>query len=145
MVLLTALVVVLRYGLGIGSVALQESIIYMHATLFMVGASYALSHDAHVRVDVFYRDWSITRKAWIDLLGTLFMLFPLSIFTLWASFSYVLASWSFWEASPEAGGLPAVFLLKSLILVMPVLLLLSGVVRLARSWSIIRTHEGVNT
>ncbi|MEL6189224.1 MAG: TRAP transporter small permease subunit, partial [Myxococcota bacterium] len=131
-------VVVLRYGLGVGSVALQETVAYMHASLFMIGASYALLHDAHVRVDVLYRGWSRRAQARVDLLGTLFLLVPFCVFAVVISAQYVAASWRLLEGSPEAGGLPGVFLVKTLIPVMAVLLLISGLARLGRCWLVLR-------
>lgn len=126
MVLLTFVVVLLRYGFAIGSVALQEAIVYLHATLFMLGVAYTLQRDAHVRVDLFYRRLSRRGQAWVDLLGTLVLLVPLCLFVLFSSFGYVSDAWAIREGSREAGGLPWVWLLKTLLLVMPVLVLLQG-------------------
>ncbi len=125
-VFITFLVVVLRYAFDIGSIALQESISYMHALVFMLGAAYTLKHEGHVRVDIFYRNWSSGRKAWVDLLGTLFLLYPVCLFILYSSWDYVLTSWSQHEQSGEAGGLAYVYLLKTTLLVMPLLLLIQG-------------------
>lgn len=133
MVIVTALVVFMRYVLGVGSVALQESVAYMHAALFMIGASYAVTHDAHVRVDVFYRGWSPRRRALVDLAGTLLFLIPFCGFIIWVSYGYVARSIAVWEGSPEAGGLPGVFLLKGLIPLMATLVALAGLARLGRS------------
>ena len=70
-VLVTFLVVILRYGFNFGSIALQESTSYFHAFVFMLGAAYTLKHDGHVRFDILYRIMNKTKKAWVDLLGTL--------------------------------------------------------------------------
>ena len=126
MVLLTFAVVVLRYAFDLGWISMQESITYLHATLFMLGAAYTLQQDAHVRVDIFYQRLSPRGKAWVDLLGTLFLLLPVCSFILWVSWDYVAESWHVREASREAGGLPGVYLLKTLILLLPALLLLQG-------------------
>lgn len=125
-VIVTFLVVILRYGFDIGSIALQESVSYFHAFVFMLGAAYTLKHDAHVRVDIFYRKMNETRKAWVDLLGTLFLLFPVCLFILFGSWDYVMTSWTQLEESGEAGGLAYVYILKTSLLVMPVLLILQG-------------------
>jgi len=125
-VLVTFTVVVLRYLFNSGSIALQESITYLHATLFMLGAAWTLKQDGHVRVDIFYSKQSPRRRAWTDLLGTLLLLFPVCGFILFSSLDYVAASWSVQEGSQEAGGLDAVFLLKTAIPVMAVLLMLQG-------------------
>lgn len=119
-------VVVLRYVFAVGSVALQEAIWYMHATLFLAGAGYALREDAHVRVDLFYRDMSPRKKALVDLLGTLFLLLPLTVAIVWLSWGYVLAAWRVREGSTEVSGLPFLFLLKSMIWVFAALVGLQG-------------------
>lgn len=133
MVLVTFLVVVLRYGFDSGSIALQESVTYMHATLFMLGAAYTLQRDGHVRVDIFYRRFSRRGRAWVDLLGTLVLLIPVAAFILASSWGYVAESWAVHEGSREAGGLPYVYLLKTLMVVMPLLLLLQGVIWVLRN------------
>ena len=126
MVLVTFLVVMLRYAFDLGWIAMQESVVYMHGFVFMLGAAYTLKHQGHVRVDIFYQRFSARSRAWVDLLGTLFLLFPVSIFIIWMGWEYVSDSWSVFEGSREAGGLPGVFLLKSLIIAMPVIMLLQG-------------------
>ena len=98
-VLVTFMVVVLRYVFDFGSIALQESISYLHAFVFMLGAAYTLKHDSHVRVDIFYRKMSMIKKAWVDLLGTLLLLFPVCLFILFSSWDYVFTSWSQFEES----------------------------------------------
>ncbi len=126
MVILTALVVLLRYWFDIGWIALQESISYLHSTVFMLGASYTLKHNEHVRVDIFYDRLSDTAKAWVDLSGHLFILIPVMVFIFWVSWPYVVSSWEIKEASQEAGGLPGIYLLKSLILLMSGLLIVQA-------------------
>ena len=133
MVLVTFLVVVLRYAFDIGSIALQESVTYMHATLFMLGAAYTLQQQGHVRVDIFYQRFSRRGRAWVDLLGTLVLLVPICLFVLASSWGYVTESWAVHEGSREAGGLPDVYLLKTLLIVMPILVLIQGLVWLLRN------------
>ena len=140
-VLVTFIVVVLRYAFDIGSIALQESISYMHAFVFMLGAAYTLKHDGHVRVDIFYRKMSTTKKAWVDLLGTLLLLFPVCLFILISSWDYVLTSWSLLEESGEAGGLAYVYILKTSLLIMPVLLMLQGTALSLKSFLLIKSKE----
>lgn len=132
MVLLTFAIVVLRYGFNLGWIWLQEGVTYLHATVFMVAAAWAFQTDDHVRVDIFYRGSSPRYKSMVNLAGTLLFLVPFSLFLIIIGWNYVVASWETMEASREAGGLPLVFLLKSLILVLPVLLLL-------QSWSTARS------
>lgn len=126
MVLVTFFVVVMRYAFSQGSIAVQESVTYMHASLFMIAIAYTLGRGGHVRVDIFYHRFSRRGRAWVDLLGTLLLLTPVCCLILWLGWDYVAQSWRVQESSREAGGLPGVYLLKTLILVMPVLLLVQG-------------------
>ena len=126
MVVVMTVIVLLRYGFSIGWIAMQESVIYMHACVFMLGAAYTLAKDEHVRVDIFYQKFSAKQKALVDLMGTLLCLLPVFGFLFYYSFEYVVSSWQLMEKSPEAGGIPAVYLLKSLLLVMPTLMILQG-------------------
>lgn len=133
MAIITALVVVLRYGFNIGSILGQESVIYMHGALFLLGAAYALKTGAHVRVDIFYRNFSPRAKAWVNSLGGIVFLMPLCTFIVISSWDYVGESWSMRETSPEPGGIPAVFLLKTLIPVAAINLALQGMAEILRS------------
>ncbi len=133
MVLVTFLVVVLRYLFDSGSIALQESVTYMYAILFMLGAAYTLQQNGHVRVDILYQRFSRRGRAWVDLFGTLLLLTPVSVFLLISSWGYVADAWSIREGSREAGGIPGVWLLKSLLVVMPLLMLLQGLVWVLRN------------
>lgn len=121
MVLITFVIVVLRYGFNTGSIPLQELVVYMHASVFMLGAGFVLKRDAHVRVDIFYRRMSPRGQAWVDLLGILLLLLPWMIFMVWISWDYVASSWSLKEGSRETGGLPYLYLLKTLLVLMPLL------------------------
>jgi len=132
MVLVTFAVVVLRYLFDLGWIAMQESVTYMHAVLFLAGAAYTLRHQGHVRVDIFYRRFSERGRAWVDLLGGLFLLLPVCLFIFIESWEYVAQSWAVREGSREAGGIAAVYLLKSMILVMAALLLLQGLASVLR-------------
>lgn len=142
MVLVTFMVVLLRYLLDMGWIAMQESITYLHAMVFMLGASYTFQQQGHVRVDIFYQKFSERGRAWVDLLGTLLLLLPLMGFIFWISWEYVTASWKVHEASREAGGLPGVYLLKTLLLLMPLGMLVQGLALMLRSWQTIRGHNG---
>jgi len=133
MALLTTVVVVLRYGFNTGSIMAQEAVTYMHGCLFMLGAAYALKSGAHVRVDIFYRNFSERGRAWVNSLGGIVFLMPLCAFIGVSSWSYVTESWAILETSPEPGGIPAVFLLKSLLPLMAVNLFLQGLAETLRS------------
>ncbi|MGV6808748.1 MAG: TRAP transporter small permease subunit [bacterium] len=134
MVVITFLVVVFRYGIqDLYSIAFQESAMYFHAFAFLFGAAYTLKHNEHVRVDIFYQNFSKKQKAYLDLLGTTVFLMPFCLFILWVSADYVAASWQSLEGSRETGGLPLVFILKSTIPVFAILLLLQGVAQILRA------------
>jgi TRAP-type mannitol/chloroaromatic compound transport system permease small subunit len=138
MVLLTFAVVVLRYGFNLGWIWLQESLTYLHVAVFTIVAAWALQQDGHVRVDVFYAKMPKRKRALVDLTGTLLFLMPFCIFMLVIAWPYVANSWKLLETSREAGGLPLVFLLKSLMMVMPALLLGQAFINITDNWRILR-------
>jgi TRAP-type mannitol/chloroaromatic compound transport system permease small subunit len=128
MVLVEFTVVLSRYVFGLGSTLMQESIVYMHATVFLACAGYALVHNGHVRCDIFYASASPRTRAIIDLVGTFVFLLPMCALVGWMAWPYVRASWAVMEISQEGRlGIPAVYLLKTLILVFPALLALQAV------------------
>lgn len=127
MVVLMLVVVVARHGFDAGWIALQESVTWLHGLVVMLGLAYTLQHDAHVRVDVLYRHAAPRTRAWVDLIGCVFLLLPLCGFIVWSSWPYVLDSWRLGEASREAGGLPGLYLLKTAIPAAAALLALRGI------------------
>lgn len=133
MVFLVVTVVVMRYFLEMGSIALQELVTYIHAMVFMLGIAFTLKRGGHVRVDIFYRDFPAQRKALVDLLGGLFFLIPVTLLIFVTSWDYVAASWAITETSAENNGLPFIYLLKTLMLIMPGMLLLQGIAEVLKS------------
>ena len=134
MVLTQFVVVVMRYAFGIGSVVMQESIVYMHATLFLAVAGYTLLRNGHVRCDIFYADATPKRKALVDIFGVFVFLLPMCALVTWTAWPYVVAAWAVYEGSPEGGlGIRGVYLLKSTILVFAVLVALQGLSLAAHS------------
>lgn len=127
MVAMVVIVVATRYILQIGSIALQESVTYLHSVVFLLGIGYTLKHGGHVRVDIFYRQFSVVQKALVDFCGGVFFLIPISGLIFYASWDYVLASWAVGETSAENNGLPYIYLLKALMLLMPAMLFCQGV------------------
>ena len=124
-------------GTSLSSNAYIELQWYLFSLVFLLGASYALKHDAHVRVDVLYGRLSPRGRAWIDLLGTLLFLIPFSVFMLAASWPSVAASWRVREVSPDPGGLPR-YPIKAVILVAFVLLIAQGVAEAAKRVRVLR-------
>ncbi|MEO2175882.1 MAG: TRAP transporter small permease subunit [bacterium] len=133
MMLLTCIVVAARYLFNVGATSIQETVIYLHGIVFMLGIAYTLRQSGHVSVDIVYQRLSLKTRAVVNLFGTLVFLFPVAIFLIWTSLDYVSFSWSLKEGSPEPGGLPFVYLLKTLIPVMAILLLLQGIAELLRN------------
>ena len=133
MVLLTFTIVLLRYGFNLGWIAMQESVLYFHGIVFMFGAAYTLKHDGHVRVDIFYQKFSLRQKEWVNLIGGLVLLVPVCIFIFFISIDYVLSAWKIMERSSEAGGLPLVYLNKTLILILAVTLVFQGLAEVLRN------------
>ena len=127
MAIIVLVIVILRYWLSIGSVALQESITYLHAALFMLGISYTLQHNGHVRVDIFYRNFSARRRALVDLAGLIMFLIPTCVLIIVGSWDYVNASWATGERSEESSGIAFVYGLKTLMIIMPSLLIVQGI------------------
>ena len=140
MVIVTFVVVIMRRFFDVGFIWVQESVVWMHAVVFMLGAAYTLRDEEHVRVDVFYRAMSPERRAWVDLVGVVIFLLPVCVFLGWKSFDFVTQSWSIREASRESGGLPYPFvpMLKSVLLLMPVAVALQGLSLFLRSLRTIR-------
>ena len=133
MVLLTFLIVVLRYGFNLGWIAMQESVMYLHGMVFLLGAAHTMRVNEHVRVDIFYRRFSPKKQVTVDIFGSLLLLMPVNVFIFMVSFEYVMRAWRVLEASQEAGGIPAVFLLKSLILIFSFTMLLQGIAEVIRN------------
>ena len=125
-------VVVLRYAFNVGFPWLQELYVWQHAAVFMAGAGYTMLHRGHVNVDVLYGQMNDRGKAWIDIFGTLVFLFPWLAVMASTSAPFVLSSWSIREPSSTADGMPAVYLLKSLLLIFCVLLFVQGLALIAR-------------
>ena len=106
MVVVTLLVVVLRYGFDVGAIALQESTIYMHGLIFLLGIPFGVQADSHVRVDILQARMSPGTRRWVELAGHVFFLLPVAGFILYSSLPYVGASWRVLEGSTRGGWHP---------------------------------------
>ena len=140
MAVLTGVIVIMRYVFDAGMIWMQESVIWMHAAVFMLGAAYTLQQDGHVRVDIFYRAMSPRRQAIVNIAGVLLFLLPFCAYLAWTSFDFAAASWSMREITREPGGLPypAIPLLKSIVIAMPLTLALQGVSMLIQATRLLR-------
>lgn len=133
LVALSFALVLARYALGVGSVAAQEAVLWLHAALFLLGLAYALRHGAHVRVDVFSQRWTPRTRARVELAGLALLLMPFCVFVVAMSWDYVGASWAAREGSRDPGGLPGWYLLKSLLPLSAALLLLQALAETLRA------------
>lgn len=132
LIAISFIVVLMSFLFNITYIPAQEFITYLHSIVFMLGIVYAYHHEKHVRIDIFYQNHSKGKQAKINKIGTILLLIPLFVFMFYASFDYVMSSWSKFEGSNEAGGIPFVYGLKTLILLLPVSMVFYSVFRLWR-------------
>lgn len=133
LVVITSLVALLRYVLASGWVWMQDAYLWVNGAMFMLGAAYTLLHDKHVRVDFVYVSRGARFRAAVNLIGSIVFLLPSVAAVAWLSWPYVAGSWARLEGSLEAGGLPAVYLLKSVLLLFCALLAAQGLSLAIRS------------
>lgn len=138
MVLVQFGIVVGRYVFGLNSIAVQESVLYMHSTLFMLAAGYTLLVDKHVRVDVFYAKLGEVARRRIDIFGHIVFLIPTMLVLIYWSWPSVINAWRILEGPISVGGIKAVFLMKSLIPAFCILVLLQSLALLVRLFT---AHE----
>lgn len=143
MMLATAILVLLRYGFNIGSLITQDAIMYLHVLVFMLAMAVTLKNNGHVRVDIFYQNFSPRKKAFVDLAGSLLLLLPFCLFMFVVSFNYVIASWQTLEVSPDSG-LP-LYLIKSLLLLLPITLALQGISQGLKALLLLTQYQEVIT
>lgn len=141
MVITTTGIVAYRHLFEAGSVGVQESVTYMHALIIMLASAYTLRENAHVRVDIFYRRFSVVQRAWVDLLGSVLFLLPLAIATIFLCWEFVTTAWANKEGSADAGGIPAVYILKSLLLINGIMLALQALAETCRNLCTLTLNE----
>ena len=140
MIVLVILTIFLRYFFSIGSISIQELIMYFHASIFMLGISYTYKENSHVKIDIFYNKLSEKNKTILSLIGVILLIIPFAIFIIFISFDMVSSSWSIFEGSSEAGGLDLVFILKSLIPLSGFLILLQALSELFKNLKILKNE-----
>jgi TRAP-type mannitol/chloroaromatic compound transport system permease small subunit len=143
MILAVCFVVVSRF-FGIELIKLNELITYMHAAVFMMAIGWTLQRDGHVRVDIFYRQYSEAQRAWINILGSLLFTIPFMVFIGVGSWDFVIESWRINEGSNDSGGLALVFLLKSLIPLMALSVVLQSLVIIASNLIFLMTGSSLS-
>lgn len=143
MVLVQFGVVLMRYVFGFSSIFINESVLYLHASIFMLGAGYTLWAQGHVRVDIFYSRFTVRGRAMVDIFGHLFLLAPSLLILAYWSWPMVRRSWATLEGPISVGGIPATFLLKSLVPAFCILLLVQGLSCLIRDLIRLRDVDDV--
>ncbi len=134
LVLVTCYDVVVRYVFRESSAAFQEIEWHLFAILFLVGGAYTLKIDDHVRVDIFYTRFSKEKKALVDFVGSILFLIPFCLIAIYSSKDFVVNSFLVKETSPDAGGLPARYILKAFIPFSFFLLLLQAIALCLKSF-----------
>ena len=134
MAVAVAAIVLLRYAFAQNTILIQEAVSYAHGLVLMLGMAYTLKENGHVRVDILYSGRSPRWRTLVDLFGHLFLLLPVAGLVLATSLPYAVSAWRILEGSSEVGGLPGVFLLKSLIPLMAALLLVQGLSEIGKAW-----------
>lgn len=137
MVLITMFDVIMRYIFKAGSIWIQETEWHLFAANFMLAASWTLLRNGHVRVDIFYVNFSDRTKAWVNLAGSILFLLPFSLLIVYVSIPFVSDSWMIWEGSSDPGGLPARYILKSVIPLTFILLALQGISEIIKNVAVI--------
>ncbi len=127
LVVLICIDVLLRYFFNATQKWVIELEWHMFALIFLIGGSYTFQKDKHVRVDVFYQNFTEKKKLWINLLGNLLFLIPWCIVIMYASYKYANVSFSYFEKSPDPGGLPARYIIKYAIVIGFILLLVQAI------------------
>ena len=133
LVLLICLDVLFRYLFNFTLIWIIELETYLFALSFLMASGYAFKHDKHVRVDLFYSNYSELKKAWINLIGGIFLLLPWSMISSYVCFLYFLKSWKISESSAQPGGLPAIYILKFILFLGFILLVVQAMASILKS------------
>lgn len=141
MVINVFVVVFLRYTFSLGWIWMQELYVWTHATVFLLGAGYTLLHEGHVRIDLIYRGASKRYKATVNVLGSLLFGGPLLYVIFDRSLPMISRSWDSLEKSAEAGGMPGLFVFKSVVAIFAVLFGLQVLAMFLRSIAVLLGAE----
>ncbi len=145
LVILVCLIVAMRYLMDYTIIWMDELSRYFFAYLFLYGAGYTFQKDRHVRVDVFYDKWTIKRKAWINLIGGVLFLIPWCVILVQVGWHYTVIAFNMNESSSQAGGLPALYLMKSAIFLGIFFLLLQGIASVLSAFLILTSKTAQTT
>lgn len=132
LIFLSFLSVLINFLFNYVSIPLQDLLIYLHASCFMLGIVYAYHHDKHVRIDIFFQKFSLAKQNKVNKWGAVILLMPFFGFLCFISYNYVASSWLKFEGSAESGGLPFIYGLKTLMLIMPISMLVYASIKMFR-------------
>ena len=141
LVLLISTDVLLRYVFNFSTAALYEMEWHLFAIIFLLASPYTLQKNKHVRVDVFYNNFSKRKKNIIDLIGNIIFLIPFSFIIFYTSLPFVADSYSILESSPDPGGLPYRFIIKSIIPIAFFLLMIQGILNAIKNYNNIKIKQ----
>lgn len=133
--------VIMRYLFNDVSIGMQEMEWHLYATIFLLGIPYTLYKDGHVRVDIIYDNLNPRKQAWIDLLGTLFLLIPFTILVTRYGIDFTIESFQLGERSGDPGGLPFRWLIKAVIPFAFIAITISGLGLILKSINTLRSNE----
>lgn len=141
LVLLISIDVLLRYVFNFSTAALYEMEWHLFAIIFLLASPYTLQKNKHVRVDVFYNNFSKRKKNIVDLIGNIIFLIPFSFIIFYTSLPFVEDSYSILESSPDPGGLPYRFIIKSIIPIAFFLLMIQGILNAIKNYNNIKIKK----
>lgn len=144
MVLVVFFDVVMRYVFRKSSVFMQEMEWHLFAVGYLLAAGYTMLYDEHVRVDIFYSSWSPRKRAWANFIFAFLFFFPSIILVIYTTIPFLRNSYTLNEGSPDPGGVPARWILKSTIIIGFVLLGLQGISETVKNYYIARGWEEPN-
>lgn len=133
--------VVMRYVFNDVSIGMQELEWHLYSAVFLLGIAYALTHGAHVRVDLVYERLDPRRRALVDLVGTVFLLWPFCALIAYYGIGFTLEAWELGETSGDPGGLPHRWLVKALIPLAFALVLVASLGFLLRTLAVLRGDQ----
>ena len=136
--------VILRYGFSEGRIELEELQWHLYSVGFLFGLSFALTTDSHIRVDILHEKFSPELRAWIELYGILLFLLPFCALIVVFGLPFVISSYEVGEVSASPGGLPLRWLIKASLPVAFLLLAVTAIARLLRTWSFLFNNARIN-
>ncbi len=138
LILLVVYDALMRYLFQSGSIALQELEWHLFDVVIMLGIAYTLQRASHVRVDIFYDQYSDRVRHIINIIGAIFFILPFSLMIIYVGFDFVLLSFEQLEASSDPGGLSYRFIVKSLLPIAFVLLIVQTLSEVYKEFTLLK-------